>query len=315
MTTTFAQFTRYQQLTSARVVSTSNLTAAYYNGPSQNGVKATLTATSAAALVIDGVTLNQGDRVLVAGQSAALENGIYIVLNAGDASNEWMLERSNDFQSIEQMRAGQYITIEAGSSRRGSFYVLTEPLPGAVGVDAITFTESSAGVALGTAATKDATNNNAADVASIAAGPSVQNHFATFADVNRTLEDSGYTMTDDNQSFVASVDSPVVIGNVPEFLDTVGTIHDSGTALIDLQVKANIQATRSNNVGGGGAGPITIAHMGVNVNSIVLATIDTSTNAVGIAKATAGVNQIDFLFTGDPGASCFVNYVVFIQAQ
>jgi hypothetical protein len=352
MATFLSQFMMDQQLTSARVVSTTNLTANYYNGPTQNGVKATLTATSAAALVIDSVTVVIGNRVLVQGQTAPLENGLYVVSIAGDASNFWVLERSSDFQTIEQMKAGQYITIDAGTTRRGALYVLTEPLPGAVGVNDINFTESSTGVALGTAATKDATDNAVQDVASILPGPSVQNHFATFANVSRTLEDSGFTMTDDSEPLVASVISPVVAGHIPHFADTAGTIEDSGVLFSDptegivasvdgatvidhiasfddalgtikdsgipatsIQLAANIHSTRTADIGGGGAGPITVAHTGSTVNSIVTATINASTNTVAIAKATAGVDQIDFLFTADPGASCLVNYNVFILSQ
>lgn len=352
MTISRTQVNLYQQLTSARVVATSNLTASYYNGPSQNGVKATLTADSAAALTIDGVTLVNGNRVLVQGQSSTLQNGVYIVKDAGSASTLWVLERSNDFQTIEQMKAGQYLTIDAGSTRRGALYVLTEPLPGAVGVDEITFTESTTGVALGTAATKDATNNALPDVASIAAGPSVQNHFATFADVNRTLEDAGFTMSDPNESIIASVIQPTVVGNFAKFSDVDGTIEDGGAApsdpaepLVasidgatvidhlaafddingtikdsgllapDIQLRTNIFAAKTTNIGGVGAGPITVAHPGITANSIVVATVESSANTVAVAKADPNTNEFDVTFTADPGASCILNYVVFVEAQ
>lgn len=132
-------------LTPCRVVSLFNLSANYYNGATNNGVGATLTSSSAAALVIDGVTLNQGDRVLVAGQTNALQNGIYVVINVGSASISWVLLRSQDFQSIEQMvHPGMYVSIASGTNNAGEVFTYVEPVPTAVGTSAINFVSSSA---------------------------------------------------------------------------------------------------------------------------------------------------------------------------
>src|SRR5690349_3961261 len=98
----FSQYSFLQQLTSARVVSTSNLAGTYLNGTLNNGVGATLTANSAALLTIDSVALNQGDRVLLVAQSSANQNGVYVVTSPGSASSIWVLTRSEDQHSIEQ---------------------------------------------------------------------------------------------------------------------------------------------------------------------------------------------------------------------
>lgn len=142
MSLSHGQYNVFQQLTSARAASAANLAGNYINGQLNNGVGATLTAASPAALTVDGVSLNVNDRVLLDQQTNANENGIYIVLSAGSASSVWQLQRSADLQSQEQLKLGQFLTINAGSTLAGSMWVLVEPLPSVLGVNALTFTKS-----------------------------------------------------------------------------------------------------------------------------------------------------------------------------
>lgn len=134
MTVQNSQYNVFQQLTSVRVVRVSNLAGVYLNGPLNNGVGATLTAPTPAALVVDGVTLALNDRVLLQNQTNANENGIYVV-----TSTNWVLTRSADFQNIEQLKSGQFVPIGAGTNNGGTIAVLFEPLPSHFGIDAINF--------------------------------------------------------------------------------------------------------------------------------------------------------------------------------
>lgn len=132
------QVTQYiynQQLFSARVAASANQAGSYFNGPLNNGVGATLTF-AAGLTAIDSVTLLQYDRVLLFGQTSANQNGIYLVLQTGTPT---VLVRVEDFQDIEQLRGGQYLSVFAGTVLAGSVFVLCEPLPGAMGIDPITF--------------------------------------------------------------------------------------------------------------------------------------------------------------------------------
>jgi len=148
MSTQITQYNLYQQLTSVRAARTTNLAGSYLNGPLNNGVGATLIASGVGALVVDGVTLVANDRVLLAAQTNANENGIYIVTNAGGLAASWILTRSADFQNIEQMKAGQFLTVNAGTVNGGHEYVLVEPLPAQLGIDALVFLASSNGAQL-----------------------------------------------------------------------------------------------------------------------------------------------------------------------
>src|SRR5690349_1175895 len=106
---TFQQFNYYPGLTPVRVVSTSNVSGTYSNGPLNNGVGATLTI-AASSLTVDSVVVEVGDRILLQAQTSANQNGIYVV---NSIASTVVLQRSADMQSIEQIRAGQFVSVAA----------------------------------------------------------------------------------------------------------------------------------------------------------------------------------------------------------
>lgn len=135
MTTTVSQTVFSPWLTPVRLVSTSNIAGTYYNGPNNNGVGATLTV-AASSLTVDSVVAAVGDRILLHTQTATYQQGIYIVKSIGSTV---VLERAEDQQSLEQLKAGENVAVGAGSVNAGNFYTLVEPLPQAIGVDALVF--------------------------------------------------------------------------------------------------------------------------------------------------------------------------------
>ncbi len=135
MTTSLSQTVFSPWLTPVRLVSTSNIAGTYYNGPNNNGVGATLTI-AASSLTVDSVVAAVGDRILLHTQTATYQQGIYVVKSIGSTV---VLERAADQQSLEQLKAGENCAVGAGSVNAGNFYTLVEPLPSAIGVDAIVF--------------------------------------------------------------------------------------------------------------------------------------------------------------------------------
>ena len=120
---------------------TANLTATYANGTS--GVGATLTNSGTqSTLVIDGVALALGDRVLVKDQTTALQNGIYTVTNIGGTAVNWVLTRAADFDSPSQMARGDVVNIISGTVNAVTSWMLTSSVA-TVGTDSITFAELS----------------------------------------------------------------------------------------------------------------------------------------------------------------------------
>jgi len=86
--------------------------------------------------VIDGITLATGDRVLVNGQSAQAENGIYVVQASGAAV------RALDFDTAIEIASGDFIFVSEGTNYANTGWVQTNS-PAIIGTDAISFTQFS----------------------------------------------------------------------------------------------------------------------------------------------------------------------------
>jgi len=125
------------------LATTANLTATYDNGPSNDGVGATLTATTNGAFpTIDGVTLTSTtlgqNGVLVKNQTAGLENGRYNLTTVGDGSNPWVLTRCALCDESDEI-PGAYVFVKSGTLYAGTGWVqvVTDPATFQIGVDPI----------------------------------------------------------------------------------------------------------------------------------------------------------------------------------
>ena len=108
---------------SCRAGTTADLSATYNNGSS--GVGATLTASSNGAIVVDGVSLSVGDRVLVKNQTTASENGIYSVTTQGDGSTAFVLTRATPEDQPSELSGGAFVFVEEGTANADNGYVFT----------------------------------------------------------------------------------------------------------------------------------------------------------------------------------------------
>lgn len=90
-----------------------------------------LTASANAALVVDGTTLSRGTdegaRILVKNETSsnAPYNGIYVVTDAGNGSNPWILTRASDADSATELTPGTFVFVEQGTAWADSGWVLT----------------------------------------------------------------------------------------------------------------------------------------------------------------------------------------------
>lgn len=84
----------------------------------------------------DGVSLVAGDRILVAGQTDATKNGIYVV-----AAGAWA--RSADANTDAEVKAGMSVFIEEGTEYGDSTWVLVTDNPIVVGTTALSFVQFS----------------------------------------------------------------------------------------------------------------------------------------------------------------------------
>lgn len=118
--------------------STSNITATYDNGVS--GVGATLTGST--VLIIDGYSdFVVGQRLLLTGQTSALENGIYVITFIQTTpSNSFILTRATDFDTTEKMGFNSIIPVELGDTYHNTFWFLSTNII-SIGVTNIFFTQ------------------------------------------------------------------------------------------------------------------------------------------------------------------------------
>jgi len=338
MTTSLTQFVIPSQLTSCRVILTSNLTGTYNNGT--NGIGATLKGTSLIPLTLNGVLMNPGDRVCLAGQTTSFQNGIYVVTVAGLV---WTLTRSQDFQNPEQIKAGYFAPIGAGSTGAGEIAVIIEPTPQFIGIDPINFSFSTT-ASLGTAAFKAASNNGLTTVSSVL-NPVPPGNVATFSDTAGTLQAGGTLgdaafkgVTSPGQPNVASIiNGGPIINHIARFADGLGSITDGGplgaaaakgvTDNTQQEVVSLFGITSTigalpvfNDVNGtivdstinpiavefpfaGGSATAVIADARFTINSVVTVAIKTSTNPVSIQKVTPTASTLTILMSADPGAA------------
>lgn len=107
-----------------RVVSTTNIT---LSGGAPNSV--------------DGVTLNQNDRVLVTGQTGKAQNGIYYVTTVGTGSNG-VWARSVDANTTGEVLAGMIVMVTEGSQYSDTQWKLLTDDPIVIGTTELTFAQN-----------------------------------------------------------------------------------------------------------------------------------------------------------------------------
>lgn len=110
----------------------------YANGAS--GVGATLTANASGAFpTVDGVGLSLNDRILVKDEVATLGNGIYTLTQVGDPSTPWILTRSADANSADQVSYGMFTNVVSGLTNSHQAFYLATANPIVIGTTGLTF--------------------------------------------------------------------------------------------------------------------------------------------------------------------------------
>jgi len=127
---------------STRVATTANLSATYSNGTA--GVGATLTNSgSQAAFAVDGVTPSQNNRVLVKDQTAAAQNGIYVLTTVGSGSTNWVLTRATPEDQPAELSGGSFVFVTDGTTNGDNGYVFTHTGAPTFGTTALDVTQFS----------------------------------------------------------------------------------------------------------------------------------------------------------------------------
>jgi len=326
---TQTQYNVYPGLTPVRAVSTSNVAGTYFNGNTNNGVGATLTI-AASSLTVDSVVLVAGDRVLLQTQTNTNQQGIYIVRTIAATV---VLERAADYQSIEQMKAGQFVSVAAGSVNAGNFYSLVEPLPNELGINALVFNAdpSAGGVAYsGGASTADAlpvfsdtAGNLKAATTTVTLGQALNVTGALSATAGVTAGSSGnagtftsFPTTAANGTLIVSalnaggafnttlrnsVMGQSTVYSIPDIAAATGGVVVS-TAAVSMKSVAGAAAA-------GGAAAQSFVDAFCTAGSNVIGNWNTQANAVSVFKIVPGAGSFVVTSSADAGVGTF-NYVI-----
>jgi len=187
---------------------------------------------------VDGVTLSNGDRVLLKSQTDATENGVYVVTTATDPTT-WI--RSDDADEDSEVNSGLFVFVEEGDTHTSQGFVLSTSDPITVGSTELTFTQFS-GAESFTAGDGITQSNNTishtdtstqANVTSSSGSAIVDLEFDTFGHVTAATTDSfdgryvnasGDTMTGDFE-----VSGAMFIDQSTGDLDIAGTLTENAS--------------------------------------------------------------------------------------
>lgn len=302
MTTTISEFRREQQISSVRLCSASNIAGTYNNGPSNNGVGATLTI-AASTLTIDSVACANGDRVLLLTQTNTYEQGIYEVSGIGSAV---VLTRTYDFQVAAQMVPGYYVPVSAGTTYGGACFTIVEPQVQAVGVNAIVFTDNSANPTSVTLANTGLKILNPAGTFTTTITPNTAitaNRVFTLA-----LPDAATTLTLGGS---VSLDQNLLIASSPTFAGV--TVGNSGLHVLDTNASHDLVITPGSDLTadriftittGDAARTLDISAANVTVSTFGASLVDDASNLV--AQATLGIkNGVTAAYGGGGTSNAF----------
>jgi len=86
--------------------------------------------------VLDGITLAEGNRILVKNQTTTSQNGIYVVQASGQPT------RATDFDTATEVDSGDFVFVYSGTANASTGWVQTNK-PATIGTDPIVFTQFS----------------------------------------------------------------------------------------------------------------------------------------------------------------------------
>lgn len=299
MTTTISEFRREQQISSVRLCSGSNVSGTYNNGPSNNGIGATLTI-AASTLTIDSVAVVNGDRVLLLVQTNTYEQGIYEVSGVGSAV---VLTRANDFQVASQMVPGYYVPVSAGTTYGGACFTIVEPQVQVVGVNAVTFTDNSSNPTSVTLANTGLKILNPAGTFTTTITPNTAitaNRVFTLA-----LPDAATTLTLGGS---VSLDQNLLVASSPTFAGV--TLGNTGLHVLDTNASHDLVITPGSDLTadriftittGDAARTLDVSAANVTVSAYGATLVDDATNLAAIA--TLGIRAGTTAAYGGGGTS------------
>jgi hypothetical protein len=114
---------------------------------------------------------------------------------------------------------------------------------------------------------------------------------------------------------VGATATPFTTGHLLSASGTGGVIADSGIVAANVQSSTNIKAVTTGNIGGAGAGPITVTQAACTSSSVIMCQVQSSSNPCYVITVVPGTGSFTVTTNTDPGASLILSYVLFVAAQ
>jgi len=117
------------------------------------------------------------------------------------------------------------------------------------------------------------------------------------------------------QVLVGATATPFTSGHLLSASGTVGVVADSGITAASVQSSTNIKAVTTGNIGGSGAGPLTISQAACTSSSVIVCSVKSSSNPCYVITIVPGAGSFTVTTNTDPGASLILDYILFVAAQ
>jgi hypothetical protein len=252
----------------------------YNNGTA--GVGATLTLDTALT-TLDGVTLANGNRILVKNEATAAWNGIYVWATGGT-----VLTRSIDYDTPADISAGSFVFISEGTLYAGTGWVETDVVT-TVGTSPIDFTQFSgagsytAGAGLTLAGTQFSITNTA-----VTAG--------TYGNASQTT-----TFTVNSRGQLTAASQQAVVANAETLTGTSLAAPVVGSSLTSVGTLGSLTVSGNASAGNLSAGNVfaTVAVGAQQISATNLVTVKQSAIQSGNITTTAVTQETLFVGTVD----------------
>ena len=243
-----------------------------------------VTLSGGAPATVDGVSLSLGDRILVAGQTAGAENGLYKVTVVGTGSDgTWVRTRDGDDQG--DITAGMTTMVTAGTDNADKRYKLITNDPITIGTTALTFQVAGGGSGTPGGSDTQLQFNDNGEFGGVTG--------LTYNKVTEDLTATGNINLGDNDyiNIGAGPDLSIYHDGTDTYFDDVGTgsiFLRSGTTYIQ-----NATGTKTSISTNSGAGQSIYFN-----DSLKFVTTDTGVEITGEVSATGAVSGTTGTFTG-----------------
>lgn len=114
---------------------------------------------------------------------------------------------------------------------------------------------------------------------------------------------------------VGATNTPFTSGHLLSASGTGGIVADSGVVASAVQLNTNIKAVTTSNIGGSGAGPLTISQAACTSSSVIVCSVKSSSNPCYVITIVPGSGSFTVTTNTDPGASLILDYILFVAAQ